>query len=153
FRQYDAADPANRLVAGELEARWNKALAHVAEVEGKIAAHGAAMPMTVIDPVALTTLATDLKTIWAAPTTDARLKKRIVRTLIQEVVADIDQETDEIVLIVNWIGGVHSKIRLPKRRRGQRNTTSADVITAVRQLVLIANDDLIAGILNRNGLV
>jgi hypothetical protein len=39
FRQYDAADPANRLVTGELEARWNKALAHVAEVEGKIAAH------------------------------------------------------------------------------------------------------------------
>jgi hypothetical protein len=49
-------------------------------------------------------------------------------------------------------GGVHSEIRLPKRRRGQRNSTSADVITAVRQLVLIANDDLIAGILNRNGL-
>jgi hypothetical protein len=42
---------------------------------------------------------------------------------------------------------------LPKRRRGQRNSASADVITAVRQLVLIANDDLIAGTLNRNGLV
>src|SRR6201988_3738987 len=44
FRQYDAADPANRLVVGELEARWNKALAHVAEVEGKIAAHDANTP-------------------------------------------------------------------------------------------------------------
>jgi hypothetical protein len=43
-------------------------------------------------------------------------------------------------------------MRLPKRHRGQRNSTSVDVITAVRQLVLIANDDLIAGILNRNGL-
>ena len=41
---------------------------------------------------------------------------------------------------------------MPKRRRGQRNSTSADIIAAVRQLVLIANDDLIAGILNRNGL-
>jgi hypothetical protein len=51
------ADPANRLVAGELEARWNKALAHVAEVEGKIAVHGAAMPMPVFDPPVLTTLA------------------------------------------------------------------------------------------------
>ncbi|MGY3347034.1 hypothetical protein ACVI1I_006378 [Bradyrhizobium sp. USDA 4459] len=153
FRQYDAADPANRLVAGELEARWNKALARVAEVESKIARHGAAMPMPAIAPTALAALATDLKTVWAAPTTDARLKKRIVRTLIQEVVADIDQEAGEIVLIVHWIGGVHSQIRLPKRRRGQRNSASADVITAVRQLVLIANDDLIAGTLNRNGLV
>jgi hypothetical protein len=42
---------------------------------------------------------------------------------------------------------------LPKRRRGQRNRTSGDIIAAMRQLVLIASDDLIAGILNRNGLV
>ena len=153
FRQYDAADPANRLVTGELEARWNKALAHVAEVEGKIAAHDAATPAVATDPVSLGMLASDLETVWSAPTTDARLKKRIVRTLIQEIVADIDDAAAEIVLIVHWIGGLHSEMRLPRRRRGQRNSTSADVIAAVRQLVLIANDDLIAGILNRNGLV
>src|SRR6266446_3736734 len=153
FRQYDATDPANRLVAGELEARWNKALARVAEVESKIAAHDAARPVPAPDPASLAMLATDLKTIWAAPTTDARLKKRIVRTLIQEVVADIDPQVAEISLVVHWIGGVHSEIRLPRRRRGQRNSTSADIIAAVRQLALIANDDLIAGILNRNGLV
>jgi hypothetical protein len=75
-----------------------------------------------------------------------------VRTIIHEVVNDIDDAAAEIVLVVHWMGGVHSEIRLPKRRRGQRNSTSADVITAVHQLVLIANDDLIAGILNRNGL-
>jgi hypothetical protein len=69
------------------------------------------------------------------------------------VIADIDPDAAEIVLLVHWIGGVHSEIRLPRRRRGQRNSTSADVIAAVRQLVLIANDDLIAGILNRNGLL
>jgi hypothetical protein len=67
-------------------------------------------------------------------------------------VADIDLEAAEIVLVVHWIGGVHSQMRLPRRRRGQRNSTPTDVIAAVRQLVLIANDDLVAGILNRNGL-
>jgi hypothetical protein len=41
---------------------------------------------------------------------------------------------------------------LPKRRRGQRNCTSADIVAAVRELALIASDDLIAGLLNRNGL-
>ena len=152
FRQYDAADPANRLVAGELEARWNRSLTHAAEVEAKIAAHDAAMPVASVDPLTLGLLATNFKTVWSAPTTDARLKKRIVRTIIQEVVADINDAAAEIVLVVHWIGGVHSEMRLPKRRRGQRNSTSVDVITAVRQLVLIANDDLIAGILNRNGL-
>src|SRR5712671_6627423 len=75
------------------------------------------------------------------------------RTVIHEVVADIDDEASEIVLLTHWIGGVHTELRLPRRRRGQRNSISADMLAAVRQLVLIANDDLIAGILNRNGLV
>ena len=93
-----------------------------------------------------------LEAVWSAPTTNARLKKRIARTLIEEVVADIDDTALEIVLAVHWAGGVHSEIRLPKRRGGQRISTSADVIAAVRQLARIASDDLIAGILNRNGL-
>jgi hypothetical protein len=120
-------------VAGELEARWNKALACVAEVEGKIVAHEAAKVAPVADPASLATLAADLKTVWTAPLTDARLKKRIVRTVIHEVIADIDQEAAEIVLVVHWIDGVHSEMRLPRRRRGQRNSTSADVIDTVRQ--------------------
>src|SRR4029077_20063866 len=152
FRQYDAADPANRLVASELEARWNRSLAHAAEVEGKIAMHDAAMPAPIADPASLGVLASNLKTVWDAPTTDARLKKRIVRTLVHEVVADIDEAASEIVLIVHWVGGAHSELRLPKRRRGQRNSASADIIQAVRQLVLITSDDLIASLLNRNGL-
>ena len=72
--------------------------------------------------------------------------------LIHEVVADIDDAASEIGLIVHWVGGAHSELHLPKRRRGQRNSTSADIIQAVRQLVLIASDDLIAGLLNHNGL-
>ena len=150
FRQYDATDPANRLVAGELERRWNAALARVTEIEAKIARHRAASPPALGLPHE--TLAADLHAVWNAPQTDARLKKRIVRTLIHEVIADIDPDRSEIVLVLHWAGGVHSELRLPRRRRGQRNSTSADVITAVQQLVLIASDDVIAGILNRNNL-
>jgi hypothetical protein len=153
FRQYDAADPANRLVAGELETRWNKALARVTEVEAKITGHDTVAPSRAETPLTLTSLASDLTAVWTAPTTDARLKKRIVRTLIREVIADIDVKAAEIVLVIHWMGGVHTEFRLPLRRKGQRNSTSPDIITAVRNLVLIANDDLIAGTLNRNGLV
>jgi len=154
FRQYDAADPANRLVADELEMRWNKALARVAEIEAKIAGHDAVAPSRAeAAPLTFTTLSGDLRAVWTAPTTDARLKKRIVRTLIREVIADIDAEAAEIVLVIHWMGGVHTEVRLPRRRKGQRNSTSPDIITAVRYLVLIANDDLIAGTLNRNKLV
>jgi DNA invertase Pin-like site-specific DNA recombinase len=154
FRQYDAADPQNRLVAAELETRWNRALAHVGEVEARLVEHdGSITRPTSLSSEDIAGLAADLQAVWTAPQADARLKKRIVRTLIHEVVADIDDEASEIVLLIHWVGGVHTELRLPKRRRGQRNSTSADIIAAVRQLVRIANDDLIAGILNRNGLL
>ena len=153
FRQYDAADPENRLVAAELEARWNRALARFGEAEAKIAAHdGAAPARTEPRLPSFATLAHDLAAVWKAPTTDARLKKRIVRTVIREVIADIDIEAGAIVLLIHWMGGVHTELRLPRRRRGQRSSTSSDIVAAVRHLVLIANDDLIAGLLNRNKL-
>jgi hypothetical protein len=72
------------------------------------------------------------------------------------VIADIDAEaaggSGEIVLVIHWVGGVHTDLRLPRRRRGQRNSTPVETVEAICQLTLIANDDLIAGILNRNGL-
>ena len=73
--------------------------------------------------------------------------------MIREVIADIDPDAAEIVLMIHWMGGVHTELRLPRRRKGQRNSTASDIVTAVRYLVLIANDNLIAGILNRNKLV
>jgi len=101
FRQYDAADPENRLVAAELEMRWNRALEHVDEIEGKIAEHDAVTPKpSAVSLTDLTALAADLPAVWSAPTTDARLKKRIVRTVIQEVVADIDDEASQIALLI-----------------------------------------------------
>jgi DNA invertase Pin-like site-specific DNA recombinase len=153
FRQYDAIDPANRLVAAELEQRWNRALTRVGDVEARIAAHDRQAPCRPdATTVCFATLAADLKAVWRAPTTDARLKKRIVRSVIEEVVADIDDGAGEISLLVHWVGGVHTVLRLPRRRRGQRNSTSPDILAAVRLLVRIANDDVIAGLLNRNKL-
>jgi DNA invertase Pin-like site-specific DNA recombinase len=152
FRQYDAADPENRLVAGELEVRWNRALTRVAACETRIAYHDSAAPRPALAPVSFGALAEDLQAVWSAPTTDARLKKRIVRTLIQEAIADLDDGAAEIVLTLHWVGGAHTEHRLPRRRRGQRTSTPADVVAAVRTLALIARDDVIAGILNRNGL-
>lgn len=153
FRQYNSSDPENRLVTAELEARWNRALQRVQEIEHKIAGHDMIGPNGTALPVEdLAALGTDLERVWFAPVTDAKLKKRIVRTVIREVVAELDDEASEIVLLVHWVGGAHTEIRLPKRQRGQRNATPPDIVEAVRQLARIASDDVIAGVLNRNGL-
>ena len=157
FQQYDASDPANRLVTAELEARWEAVLARQTEVEEKLAAHECACAERPEHPPgSFATLTEDLRSVWHAPRTDVRLKKRIVRTLIHEVVADIDENaangSGEVVLLVHWMGGAHTELRLPRRRRGERKGTPVETVEAIRQLVQIANDDLIAGLLNRNGL-
>ena len=152
-KQYDATDPENRLVAAELERRWNQALEHVHELEDRIERHCDQVPQG--PPPRLEdfeTLAQDLEALWHDPGTDASLRKRIVRTLIKEVVADVDGEAGEIVLVIHWMGGVHTELRVPRRRRGQRNSTSKEIVEAVRQLAHVCNDDLIASVLNRNGL-
>jgi DNA invertase Pin-like site-specific DNA recombinase len=153
-KQYHAADPDNRLVTQELERRWNQALQQVQELEQRIAAHQARQCQAIVpDRDELQGLAADLEKVWNDPNSDARLKKRIVRTLIHEVIADVDVETSEIVLVVHWKGGVHTELRLPRRRRGCCRATSKDVVQAVRVLARICSDDVIAGFLNRNGLL
>ena len=152
-RQYDASDPENRLVTAELERRWNVALQHVREIEVRIEQHGAAADA---NPAAsmeeLYQLSQQLETIWTDPATSVRLKKRIVHTLIEEVLVDVDSVASELVLTLHWKGGAHTELRLPRRRRGQCSTqTSRELIEAVEVLARICSDDLIAGILNRNG--
>jgi hypothetical protein len=97
-------------------------------------------------------LAADLEAIWHGRHADARLKKRIVRTLIHEVVADVDAAAGEVILVIHWQGGVHTELRLPRRRRGTCTATSKDIVAAVRSLARICDDTAIAGVLNRNGL-
>jgi hypothetical protein len=50
-------------------------------------------------------LAQDLPGIWNSPSTDQRLKQRIVRILIREIVADVDEKSREVVLVIHWAGG------------------------------------------------
>ncbi len=153
WKQYDASDPENRLVTAELEQRWNQALQHERALEDRIEQHNAQAPQEARPRLEdFEALAEDLETLWQDPGTDARLRKRIVRALIKEVIAEVDAEAGEIILVIHWVGGVHTELRLPRRRRGRRNSTSVEIVEVVRQLAQICNDDLIAGSLTRNGL-
>jgi hypothetical protein len=154
-KQYDATDPDNRLVADELERRWNQALQRVHEIEDRIEQHLHGRRHVVVPTRdAFEHLAADLEAVWTNPRTDVRLKKRLVRTLIHEIVVDLAADAGEVILTIHWKGGVHTELRLPRRRRGQNAThTSKDVIDAVRVLARICPDDLLANVLNRNGLL
>jgi hypothetical protein len=153
-RQYDAADPENRLVTDELERRWNQALERVSEIEQRIAHHSGLVPQEPAPTMEeFTALAERLEELWQQDDADARLRKRIVRSLIHEVIVDVDAANSEIVLAIHWKGGVHTEVRVPRRRRGQNPThTAPATLDAVRSLARICPDALIASVLNRNGL-
>jgi hypothetical protein len=154
-KQYDATDPENRLVADELERRWNQALQRVHEIEGRIDLHvRTEHQRPAPSREAFEDLAADLEAVWNGPHADGRLKKRLARTLIQEVVVDVDAQVGEIILIIHWKGGVDTELRLPRRRRGQNSSqASTETIEAVRVLARICSNDLLASTLNRNGLL
>ena len=87
------------------------------------------------DRAVLVSLAQDLPAIWQAPTTDMRLKQRIVRILIQEIVADVDEAQRAIVLLIHWAGGRHSELRVKKNETGRHGRcTSLEAIDVVRQM-------------------
>ena len=154
-RQYDAVEPENRLVAGELEQRWNRALKAVAEVERERVAFeaGESRKDEKTDRTALLQLAEDLPRVWHDPESGMRLKKRIVRTLIEEILVDVDEESARIHMIVRWADGQHARLSVRKKRKGQhRYTTDRKVVEIVRELAAMLPDGQIARVLNRLGL-
>jgi hypothetical protein len=153
-RRYESVDPEQRLVAAELEARWNTALQKTKELEGKLhefddESQSAPAPNKEV----LLSLAQDLPAIWNSPSTDMRLKQRIVRILIREIIADVDEKSREVVLVIHWAGGRHSELRLRKSEIGRsRRCTAPEAIAVLRQMAGKFSDQQIAGTLNRLGL-
>jgi DNA invertase Pin-like site-specific DNA recombinase len=153
-RRYEAVDPEQRLVAAELEARWNAALQKVCDVEKKLQTL-ASDPQAVSIPSkeVLLSLAQDLPAVWNAPTTEMRLKQRIVRILIREIVVDIDEEKHEIVLLLHWAGDRHSELRIKKSAAGRhRYCTKLEAVEVVRRMAGQFSDEQIASTLNRLGM-
>ena len=150
FRQYDASDPENRLVTGELERRWNEALLHVRALEERLRElEQAPSPQRTIDPQELLTLGSDFARVWQDPSTDMRLKKRIVRTLVEEIVADVNEAGDTIEAVIHWKGGIHSTRRVRKNTTGHRRVGAEKTQEIIAQMAGRFSDEDIALTLNR----
>jgi hypothetical protein len=122
-RRYEAVDPTKRLVARELETRWNAALERVAHLEERLKKHDAATALRPkVDRAALMSLAHDLPSVWNAPGIDTRTKQRIAHILIREVLIDLDDATNETVVTIHWNGGRHTELRVARVRTGRYPT-------------------------------
>jgi DNA invertase Pin-like site-specific DNA recombinase len=150
-RQYDAVDPANRLVAAELERRWNQALTSEAQIEAELGTlqQGRERPLTDTQKRELMALARDLPILWDDPESLPEHKKRLLRIALNEIIATCDDET--IRLVLHWQGGDHTQVEFQKIGTGRhRYVTDDDLVEIVRMLARIEPDARIASILNRN---
>ena len=151
-RQYDTVDPDNRLVAGELERRWNTALAAVRALEEELEAllrQGPAA-LSAEERQRLLQMGADLEAAWHHPAANAVTRKRIVRVVLREVVARV--EDDQIQLLLHWQGGDHTRLTVRKNRRGQtRWSVEPETMELIRACARLMPDKTIAGLLNRTG--
>jgi DNA invertase Pin-like site-specific DNA recombinase len=152
-RQYDAVDPCNRLVAAELEARWNAALIQVAEAEARLQAElQSHKSLSEEERNRLFELGSNLNAVWNDASAPIELKKRIIRTLINEIVVDVNHGSATVEMQIHWAGGVHTELKVRKNKAGHNaNTTDRDVVELVRELALVQPDSYIASTLNRLG--
>lgn len=151
FAQFDRVDPRNRLVADELERRWNTALEAREAISARLAvAEATATTMTPELLDRLHTLGESFPVVWNDPTCPPELRKKIVHTLVEEVAVTLEPATNELHFIIHWSGGSHSKIVASKPTIAATRT-SGEALDIIRHLAARYGDDLIAGVLNRSG--
>ena len=140
-------------LAAELEKRWNNALTHVTEMERRLEeARVLAPQLTAEQRQQLLALGDDLKQLWDHPRSPVTLKKRILRTVPQEVVANTTDDPPSVHLKLHWAGGSHTELTVPKNRTGYHNhINSQEVTELIRELALVCEDTSIVSILNRLG--
>ncbi len=125
-RAFHLCEPENRLVARSLEQRWEAKLAAVAEAESALEgqkAQQAPLP----SKLELETLAADLPRLWNEPTTSARDRKRVLRTLIVDVTLTSDPTGDEVQVGIRWRSGTHEE-RVARRTRMRTERDAVELI-------------------------
>jgi excisionase family DNA binding protein len=150
-RRYAACDPDNRLIAAQLERSWEAALRRVAACEARVAAEQTSAPIA--ETPDLAGLAGDLEAAWSTPGTTMRTRQRLVRALITDIVADVDEATREVVLVIHWRGGQHSELRVKKPATGEHGCrTPEEALAVMRRMAGRWSDEHIAASLNRMGM-
>ena len=152
FEQYNEVDPRHRLVAAELERRWNAKLEEVQAVQATLAAlsqHQRAL--TDDEQATILNLGQRFAQVWDSPHCPMALRKTIIRTVVQEVIVNEDAAAQRLQFILHWQGGSHTSFDMPKPQWGMADQTATETIELLRQMAVRYSDEEIARVLNRQG--
>jgi len=115
-RQYQLAEPENRLVARQLEREWEAALAERAHLAEEYERYQRARParLTPAELAAIRALAGDIPALWAAPTTTVADRKRLLRAVIDSVQVTAEGATERVHATITWAGGHQTQAGLAR---------------------------------------
>jgi hypothetical protein len=152
FEQYDEVDPRNRLVASELEQRWNDKLAEVRKLKATLAESDGQLPaLTDEERDTLLALGERFEQVWWSDRCPMELRKKILRTVIEEVIVNVDEETSMLRFVIHWQGGTHTEFELNKPKSGAGQKTAEEDLDIIRKMAVRYGDDEIAYVLTKLG--
>lgn len=154
-RQYDSVDPSNRLVAAELERRWNEKLERVTELERAFAQaeRDAEWKLTPEERAAITELSRDLPAIWSAETTTNQERKRLLRMAIESVQVEGVSQAGQIEVQIRWRTGTITMLNVKRTTPGECSLkTPEEAVSRIHKMVPRRTYAEIAAALNRAGL-
>ena len=136
FEQYDEVDPRNRLVALELERRWNDKLGEVHETQASLAEfEREARSLSTEERERMLSLGRHFETVWRSEDCPVALKKKIVRTVVEEVIAYVDEEGQRFRFVIHWKGGTHTEFEMDKLGSGGRRRQKQHIKAPEQQLI------------------
>jgi DNA invertase Pin-like site-specific DNA recombinase len=153
FEQYDEVDPRNRQVAAELERRWNEKLEQLEQTRKELEGVGesGSAPFSDEQRSTLETLGERFHEVWASEQCSVPLKKKIIRTVIEEVTVNLDDVQQTLKFIIHWKGGCHTAFEMPKPPSGIGLKTSEEDLEIIRRMAVGYGDQEIARVLNKLG--
>jgi len=114
YRQYNAVEPENRLVARSLEKHWEQALEAEEALKMEYARVVAREPavLSAEQREAIRRLSNDIPALWQAPTTTAVDRQAIIRQLLDRVIVTVVEDTEQVNVELHWAGGHRTGTRL-----------------------------------------
>jgi excisionase family DNA binding protein len=150
-RRYAACDPDNRLIAAQLEKSWETALRQVEACQARLEpARDITQSANAADFLGL---ANDLETAWTSPNVSMRSRQQLLRALVVDIIADVDEAVRDVILTIHWRGGQHSQLRVRKPKSGEHGCrTPEEALAVIRSMAPRWPDEHIAASLNRMGM-
>jgi len=152
FEQYNCVDARNRLVAAELERRWNEKLEEIEDTKQKLSALARERhALSTEEEQRVQWMGLHFAEIWDSDRCPPTTKKMIFRTVVEEIIVCADTEKKTLQFTIHWKGGVHTRLEMERPRPATETATPPDALGIIRRMAVRHGDDEIASVLNRLG--